>query len=480
VTESPAHLVVGGGVCGLYAALTLARGGRPVFVLERSSQVGGLAASVQHDGNPYDFGVHMLHGFDTELRDDLLALMGEEAIDVALDARIRWRGHDFRYPLRFTDLLQSMPLAELANGLRGLLWAGIKHRLTAPAPPRNAEEALIALYGAPLYHSFVEDFTGRYWGRPPRQLSADFVARKMPRLTALDAVRQALRTIGIKLPAPRVESALVDEILHYSRRGSAALPDAIAREIQRLGGEVLTDIEIRAIDLAADGAHCVTFSSEPGGLRQRPFGASVSTIPLASLVALLGEQVPADVQASAVSLQYRPMAVHGVLVKRDRCMDALYTYYRDRCFHRVSEPKNAGVLVQPAGHTLLLAERMCALGDAVWQGTDQAIAETVQALAAEGLCLPDEVVSTFVLTDRHAYPVFSLGFDRHLSRILSWLERETPIVSAGRQGTFSYPNMHQSMREGERAARRIAGMGISAAGCTRQARAPNTVRDQVS
>ena len=440
-------------MCGLYAALTLARAGRPVLLLERRPQVGGLAASIQHGGNPYDFGVHMLHGFDAALRDDLLSLMGDDAIDVALDARIRWRGHDFRYPLRFADLLHSMPPVELANGLRGLLWVGLKNRLTNSAPPRNAEEALIALYGTPLYRSFFQDFTERYWGKPPRQLSADFVARKMPRLTALDAVRQVLGAIGIKLPAPRVESALVDETLYYSRRGSGALPEAIAGEIRRLGGEVLTNIEVRGIDLPADGSASVTFWSERGGLHRRPFQACISTIPLDSLVALLGTAVPTDVRASAAALGYRPMAVYGLLLKRDRSMDALYTYFRDRCFHRVSEPKNAGVVIQPAGHTLLLVERMCKHGDAVWQGNAQAIAETVKALAGEGLCSPGEVVSTFVLTDRHAYPMFSLGFERHLSRILSWLERATPIVSAGRQGNFSYPNMHQSMRDGERAAR---------------------------
>ena len=305
-----------------------------------------------------------------------------------------------------------------------------------------------------LYRSFFEAFTERYWGKPPQQLSADFVARKMPRLTALDAVRQVIGTIGIKLPAPRVESALTEEILHFSPRGSAALPEAIAREIKRLGGDVLTNIEIRAIDLVAEGTPRVTYFSDREGLRQRHFERCVSTIPLVSLVALLGARVPAEVKASAVKLEYRPMAVYGLLLKRERCMDALYTYYRDRCFHRVSEPKNAGVIIQPTGHTLLLVERMCELGDAVWQGNAQAIAETIEAVAGEGLCSPDELVSTFVLTDRHAYPMFSLGFERHLSRILSWLNRETPIISAGRQGTFSYPNMHQSMREGERAALR--------------------------
>jgi protoporphyrinogen oxidase len=459
VTGTPAHLVLGGGVCGLYAALTLARAGQPVLLLERRPEVGGLAASVEHEGNPYDFGVHMLHGFDAALRDDLLSLMGDEAIPVALDARIRWRGHDFRYPLRFADLLKSMPLAELVNGLRGLLWAGLRHRLTRAPPPRNAEEALVALYGAPLYRSFFQDFTARYWGQPPARLSADFVARKMPRLTALDAVRQLLGSIGIRLPAPRVESALLEETLHYSRRGSAALPEAIAREVRRLGGTVLTGIEVRAIELAAHGTHRVTYVCARDGLQQRAFGGCVSTIPLPDLLALLGTQVPDAVRASAASLEYRPMAVYGLLVRRERCMGALYTYYRDRCFHRVSEPKNAGVAIRPAGHTLLLVERMCAFGDAVWQGTAEASAETVAVVAAEGLCAPEDVVSTFVRTDRHAYPLFSLGFERHVARVVAWLDQATPIASAGRQGTFSYPNLHQSMRDGERAARRILEQG---------------------
>ena len=99
---------------------------------------------------------------------------------------------------------------------------------------------------------------------------------------------------------------------------------------------------------------------------------------------------------------------------------------------------------------------MCDFQDAVWQGNVQGVAETIEAAAGEGLCSSEAVASTFVQTDRHAYPMFSLGFERHLSCILSWLSRATPIVSAGRQGTFSYPNMHQSMRDGERATLQIA------------------------
>jgi protoporphyrinogen oxidase len=337
----------------------------------------------------------------------------------------------------------------------GLLWVGMRNAFGGPRNPANAEEALIALYGAPLYRSFFEDFTGRYWGKPPRLLSADFVARKMPRLTALDAVRQLLGNLGIKLPAPRVESALAEETLYYSRRGAGTLARALAGELIRLGAKVLTAVEVEAIDLAAQGQPRVTYNLAGGERRQRPFAVAVSTIPLTSLVELLGDQAPAAVQAAAACLEYRPMAVYGLLVKRERCMQPLYTYYRERCFHRISEPKNAGVIIEPEGHTLLLVERMCAFGDAVWQGSPEAIAETLRAVAAEGLCTPSEVVSTYIQTDRHAYPMFSLGFEAHLEQVLSWLHRTTPIVSTGRQGGFSYPKMHQSMRAGARAAQAL-------------------------
>ncbi len=460
MTEATPYLVLGGGVTGLYAALTLARGGHPVLLLERKPQVGGLSTSIERDGNPHDFGVHMLHGHDAALRDDVLALMGAQAHPVALDARIRWRGHDFRYPLRFADLLHAMPPMELAAGIGGLLVAGVKKPLRLTPSPRNAEEALIALYGAPLYRSFFADFTARYWGRPPRDLSASFVARKMPRLTAVDALRQALSAVGIKLPAPRVESALTEETLYYSRRGAGALPEALAREIQRLGGEIVTHAHVQALDLATADAPAVAYAQAGQGWRRRVFRRCVATIPLGTLIGLLGQGVPAAVRASAGRLEYRPTAVYGLLVARERCMAGLYMYFRERCFHRVSEPKNAGVVIQPANHSLLLVERMCAPGDAVWRGGAEAIQETIAALAGEGLCRPEEVVSVAVQAERHAYPVFALGFESHLARVLSWMEGQTPIRCAGRQGTFSYPNMHEAMREGQAAAAELAASGV--------------------
>ena len=98
------------------------------------------------------------------------------------------------------------------------------------------------------------------------------------------------------------------------------------------------------------------------------------------------------------------MTVYALLVKKERCMEALYTYYRDRIFHRVGEPKNAGLRVKPEGHTTLIVEMTCEEGDEKWTG--DALPKILKDLAAEGLCIAEEVVDHQLIHATHAYPVF--------------------------------------------------------------------------
>lgn len=466
----PHAVVIGAGVCGLYGALTFARAGYEVTVLEKEDTIGGLAASPLAGGNPHDLGVHMLHGFDAALLEDLLGLMGSGSHPVPLHARIRWRERSFHYPLRFIDLIATLSPGELFRGVVGLMIAGLRSRFGPTVVAANAEEALIELYGESLYELFFESFTHRYWGIHPRGLSATFVKSKMPRLSAIDAVRQALRRIGLPVRQPAVESALADETLYYSPQGAAALPLAIAREIRRHGGKVLAGCEISGITHESGKIHEIRFrrdsgacdeasGDEPslsGGSRMsehslRP-DAVLSTMPVARLPALFNPRPDEGVLEAAQMLRHRPMAVFGILVNRPKCGDALYTYYRDRIFHRIGEPKNAGLAVNPDHASLLIIEVMCTHGDAVWRGENVAWQEVISQAVAEGWFVPEQILTRHHMRAEHAYPVFELGFERHLELIESWIARFESLRSTGRQGGFRYPNMHQAMRMGESAA----------------------------
>lgn len=449
--QKPRAVVIGAGVCGLYAALTLARAGYPVTVLEKEAFLGGLAASPVVNGTPHDFGVHMLHGFDEELLADLLNLMGDDSHPVPLHASIRWRGHSFHYPLRFMDLIGSLSPVELFRSISGLLIAGLRTRFSPPFQAADAEEALIELYGEPLYELFFESFTHRYWGIHPRGLSATFVKSKMPRLSAVDALRRVLRRIGLPVRQPGVESALEDETLHYSKQGAATLPESMAREIRRLGGEILAGCDLTLIEHANTEIQRIHFRHGGDERSLRPSGL-ISTMPVGAFSLLFHPAPPPHVTAAVERLRHRPMAVFGILVDKSKCNEALYTYYRDRIFHRISEPKNAGLAVEPAHATLLIVEVMCFRGDAIWEGEESAWNQVITQAVAEGWFKLDQILSRHHAHAEHAYPVFDKGFETQLSVLTDWLAQFGQFHSIGRQGGFCYPNMHTAMRMGGKAA----------------------------
>ena len=85
-------VILGAGPCGLYAALTLAKAGRKVTLLEKEEVTGGLARGYRRGENFYDLGCHMLHAFDKEVFETVSEIMGDERIEVQLNATIKWAG----------------------------------------------------------------------------------------------------------------------------------------------------------------------------------------------------------------------------------------------------------------------------------------------------------------------------------------------------------------------------------------------------
>jgi len=445
---TPKVLIIGAGVCGLYAGLSLLRSGAEVTILEKEPRIGGLAAGFKFGENYCDFGVHMLHAYDQEIYQDCANLMGKERIEVALDARIRFGKATCRYPLKFKDMITSMPPLQLFRCVTGLLLAeirGTKHSKEI----YNAEDALIAFYGAPLYEFFFEEFTHQYWNIHPRDLSAEFIRRKMPRLSAVDVLRRFIPFYGKKDTALK-ESALNTETLHYSKTGSETLPRSIATEITRLGGTILTEATLNDISLSAQ--QCEIQYDHDGQKHTFQGDHLLNTAPLHSLVHSLGKSAPEQLHQAVSQLRYKPTVVYALLVNKQQCMDGQYTYYRNRVFHRVGEPKNAGLQVKPANHTLLIIEATCEVDDYKWNGTEKYQQEITRDLALEGICEETDMIEWKLLRNPHGYPIYTNGFEDHLEQIQAWIAAQPSLTSTGRQGGFCYPGMHTAMRLGKSSA----------------------------
>jgi len=448
------HIVIlGAGPCGLYAARVLTREGFKVTIIDKGERPGGLATSHRYRNNWYDMGVHMLHAFDQEIFADIQQLMGAERIEVDLNAKIKWAGATYRYPLQFQDMLKGIPIFKLSKQVIFLFAAQIKNYFRN-WQPSNAEEALIQLYGKPLYRYFFEDFTHRYWELHPRDLSATFITTKMPKLSAVDVFKKGLAKLGVKQKAKTTESALLKETLHYSRNGAEAMPRCIANAIQAQGGKLYQSAEVTKIILENNQVSKIIFSHEQD-THEINCDACISTIPINHLIQRLDPASPKTVLNSAKQLRYKPLVVYGLLVKKEKCLDGLYVYYRERIFHRVGEPKNAGLIVEPKNHTVLIVEMTCEYEDAKWNGDDSVKNKMLADLAKENICQPSDIVEMHISRSMNGYPIFDLGFEPHLETVKSYIQTISNLQSVGRQGAFTYPNMHSAMRMGFKAAKNL-------------------------
>lgn len=456
VENRPVRVVIlGGGPTGLYAARRLVD--QPhveVTLLEKEPVPGGLATSHRHGNNYYDMGVHMLHEFDEEIYKDVLRIMGDESIPVSLNAKIRWAGSFYRYPLQFIDMIRGIPPLTLARCVAGLLIAQTRYKFF-PRPPKNAEEALQQLYGDALYRFFFKDFTHRYWGFPPTEMSATFITSKMPRLTAVDVIKKVLAKVGIRDSVRAVDSALLEETLHYARTGAEAMPRHLARYVCEKGGRVELGAPVTRVEHRDGRVVAVSCRRADGSEERVECDHCINTMPVVHLLRSMDPAVPEPVQQSAARLRYKPITIHGLLVRKPRCLDALYIYYRERIFHRVGEPKNAGLQVNPPDHTVLIVETTCEKGDDKWNATPEVRRQIVEDLQAENICGADDIVEWHVMHAETGYPVFDLGFEEHHDRVKEYLAGIENLQSTGRQGGFCYPNMHSAMRMGAAAADRI-------------------------
>jgi protoporphyrinogen oxidase len=150
-------------------------------------------------------------------------------------------------------------------------------------------------------------------------------------------------------------------------------------------------------------------------------------------------------------LRYRDVVIASVMLDRERVTDLTWMYLPEKNMElgRIHEPRNWSPHMAPEGKTHIVAEYFCFQGDRTWNSTDDELTEiTVKQLERLGFVTKRDVIDSCVIRVPRAYPLFEVGYRKHYSSILDYLERFTNLHIAGRTGMFKYYNMDRAIESG--------------------------------
>ena len=431
-------VVLGAGCAGLAAARRLREKGIPTVLIEAEDRVGGLAGGIRLGRDVYEYGPHIFHTTDARVMADVKALMGAELIPYKRTISIKFLGGYFKFPLSIPDVLMKLPLTTVVHAGASFAYHFTKGLLVRPAR-ENSETVLRRYYGDVLYRIFFKDYIERVWGVSPADFSPSFARERIPRFSILAALdRFSPKTAGY------VEK--VEGELWTTKHGFSLICERMAEDFVKKGGELR--LSTRASKLSREGGRVVAVDVERGGETRRLACAGVvNTLAITDAARMFSPALDADALDAASRLRFRAVVFVGLKIRKPRALRASFMYFREHSFNRITDFAHFGFELDP-GTTLLLAEIACDEKDAFWRDEAAAVAAVVSDLVREKIVERGEISETHVFRARHAYPMYTLGYERALETLLGAFGALENVETAGRQGRFQYVNTHIAMRMG--------------------------------
>lgn len=449
--------ILGAGCAGLAAGIRLSKRGDRVLLIEKDDHVGGLAGGVRINGNTYEYGPHTFHTTDPEILNDITSLMGDELIPYNRTIKIKFLGNYFKFPLAIRDVLLKLPPTTVIHAGLSFLWHFVTGMIWKPAE-ENSETLLKRYYGNVLYELFFKTYITSVWGITPAEFSPAFARERIPRMNIIEFLEKIGAGAKQRLQGGVKTEGYVEKVegnLYTTKQGFSLITQRMADEIARHGGCI--ELNATVTKIVRDGNRIQAIEYVQGGAIKRIEPAAViNTLPINEAI-LMMEPLPAsDIVQAARALKFRALVFVGLLVRRPKVLPSSFMYFRQHSFNRISDLAQFGFHITPDGSTMLVAEISCDVNDRAWRDADFAKQAVLDDLVAEKLLTRDEVIEMHVFRAQHAYPIYTLHYEKQLAVLLDVVSQMANLETAGRQGRFQYINTHVAMKMGYEAVERLS------------------------
>jgi protoporphyrinogen oxidase len=440
VTPERPVLALGAGPAGLTAGYLLAKQGKPVIVLESTSQVGGIARTEVRDGYRFDLGGHRFFTKAREVDDLWHEILADEFLKRPRRSRIYWDGKFLEYPLQGMDVIRKLGPVDLTKALVSYLYATAKPK----GREDSFEDWVCNRFGRWLFNQFFKSYTEKVWGVSTSEIRSEWAAQRIKGLSFFAAAKHAFfgnRDNQIK--------SLISEF-NYPRYGPGQMWERMTEEIRARGGEVRLNAPVTR--LRTDGNHVVEVVA--GGETLTP-SYVISSLPLRTTVGIASPDAPGEVRDAARGLRYRDFLTVALVIDGEDLFPDNWIYIHDPNV-RVGRIQNfrswSPWMVPNKTDASIGMEYFCFEGDELWtMPDDQLVALATREIQQLGLARADRVKFGFAVRVHKAYPMYDAEYGERVATIRGWLDGIPNLIQVGRNGLHRYNNSDHSMLTAMRA-----------------------------
>ncbi len=479
-TDKKTAIIIGAGPAGLTAAYELlTRSDIKPIVIEREDLVGGIARTVNHNGNRIDLGGHRYFSKSDRVMDwwrKMMPVEGEGADSAGCGDNVlltRNRMSRIYFLRRFFVYPISLSVQTIRNlGFARMIRIGFSYMRVKFFPireERSLEDFYINRFGRELYKTFFKDYTHKLWGVECSAISPDWGSQRVKGISITTALKHMIRqAIGRKqtdIGQKDTETSLIDRFL-YPKLGAGQMWECTAARIEAMGGEIR--LGSRVVALHVEGSRITGVTVRDAGGRECLVEGDycISTMPVRELLESIRCDVPEEVKRVASGLVYRDFMTAAMLLRRMKVTSPdgrlfppdtwIYIQEGDVNVGRIQIFNNwSPYMVHEPGTVWIGTEYFVNEGDEFWTMDDQDfIALAVRELEQIGLIDKADLLDAKVVRLEKAYPAY-FGSYPGFSHIRDWTDNFENLFLAGRNGMHRYNNLDHSMLTGMAAVENI-------------------------
>lgn len=438
--------IIGAGPAGLTAAYEILKktDKYEVTILEQTDRIGGIACTVQHNGNYMDLGGHRFYSKCDSITKWWHDVPGITMLKKKRKSEIYYNRKFFDYPIK-ADLknFSALGIKELV-----LIFAHYIKAQIIKKEGNSLEEFYINRFGKRLYELFFKYYTEKVWGISPDKISSDWGSQRIKGLSIFEVIKDSFKSALHIKNNIKTQTSLIEEF-YYPSYGPGELWNAVAEEIEKMGGKFIKNCRASKVHTEKNRIVEVSYICDGKELSEHT-DILISSMPIKNLISGM-ENVPDAIRKISNGLVYRDFITVGVLVKDMNIKtDDCWIYMQDKSVKmgrmQIFNNWSESLAKEPEKTVWLGLEYFCDRDDDLWNKSDKEMAD----FAAAELVRTGIISNKSAITDTHterlkkAYPAY-FGAYENMNEIRGFLDSFENLYCIGRNGQHRYNNMDHSM-----------------------------------